>query len=222
MTPDPPRGIRLSRILAELGAEARDAARGDAAPAAVTDLTIGDIVDRTHHAGFSVMIAFLALCSLPLPGVSVPFGIAIAFGAVQMAAGMHRPWLPRRLRARAVSIRTLRWISDRLTRWTAGLERVARPRFEGLTRGVGWSVCGLALIWHAAGLSLPLPIPGSNLIFIVPILIYAIGLLESDGLLVMLAHAITAGHVVAAAAFWHVVAEAVGKLAGWLAGCHAG
>lgn len=211
MIPEPPRGIRLSHILSELGASARSAPAG-----ARADLSIGDIVDGTHHAGFAVMIAILALCSVPLPGVSVPFGAAITFGAAQMVIGMHRPWLPRWVRARRLSVRTLRWIGVTLTRWTAWLERLTRPRFEGLTRGAGWSLCGLTLIWHAIGLSLPLPIPGSNLFFIIPILIYAIGLLESDGLLVMVGHAITAGHAAAAAAFWHVVAEGLGRAAAWM------
>jgi hypothetical protein len=35
---------------------------------------------------------------------------------------------------------------------------------------------------------LPLPIPGSNLVFIIPLIIYAVGLLERDGLWIAVAH----------------------------------
>jgi hypothetical protein len=35
---------------------------------------------------------------------------------------------------------------------------------------------------------LPLPIPGSNLVFLIPIFIYAVGLLERDGVWVALGH----------------------------------
>jgi hypothetical protein len=38
------------------------------------------------------------------------------------------------------------------------------------------------------GLALPLPIPGSNLIFLIPLFVYAVGLLERDGIWVMVGH----------------------------------
>lgn len=181
-----------------------------------SNLTVGDIVDRTQHAGFGFFTGFLALASIPFVGLSTPFGLAVAFGALQMVIGMKRPWLPRVVRRHTISLATLGWLSQRLSRWTAGLERVVRPRFEVLTQGPFWSLCGLCIIVQAAGLALPLPIPFSNWPFILVIVLYAIGILERDGLLVMICHTLTVVEIVLAVRFWEVIAGGVSKIVTWL------
>lgn len=180
-------------------------------------LLVGDLIDRTAHAGFGFMAGTLALISGPFVGLSLPFGLAIAFGAVQMMIGLERPWLPKFIRRMHVSPRVLRWISERLARWTARLERWVRPRFEVLTRGPFWSLCGLSILIQALMLSVPLPIPGSNIPFIVTIVLYAIGLLEKDGLLIMVCHAMVSVQLALAMAFWGVVREAFRAALAWLA-----
>jgi len=172
-------------------------------------LTIGEIVERTSHAGFGFILAFLALVSVPFFGLSTPFGLAITFVALQMVIGLKRPWLPRTINRRHVSISVLNWMSTRLARWTAGLERIIRPRFTVVVRGPFWMVCGLAVMAQGLGLALPLPIPGSNWLFILPVLIYAIGLLEDDGLLIMVGHCIMAIEVVFVIRAWSAIAEAI-------------
>jgi hypothetical protein len=175
----------------------------------VSNLTVGEMVDRTQQAGFGFVIALLAIMSLPFPGISVPFGLAIALGALQMMLGLRRPWLPQFISRYQVSLRTLIWIERRLYTWTRGLERVVRPRFELFTRGPFWNLCGVGVLAMAVGLSLPLPIPFSNVFFIVPLVIYAIGLLEADGLLIMLGHAIVAVDLMLAVWFGDIVVSAV-------------
>jgi hypothetical protein len=153
---------------------------------------------------------------MPIGGLSIPFGLAIAFMGTQMVAGASRPWLPRRVRAHTVSIATLEWVGRRLSRWTAGLERVIRPRFVRVAEGPLWIVCGLAVTLQGIGLSLPLPIPFSNTIFAIPLVLYGIGLLESDGLLIMLGHAITSVQCVVGVLFSDVASQAVVSLWKWL------
>ncbi len=165
-------------------------------------VTVGEIVDRTREAGFGVILAFLAICSVPFPGVSVPFGLVIAYGAVQMIIGMHKPWVPRSIRQRRISLAVLDWISVRIPRWTSWLEVLVRPRFTIMTRGIFWTLCGVGILIQAIGLSLPLPIPGSNLFFVVPIVLYAIALLETDGLLMLVAYTVTVYQVVFLIKFW--------------------
>lgn len=156
-----------------------------------SDVTVGEIIDRTREAGFGFLIAFLAVCSFPAPGLSVPFGVAIVFVSIQIVFGLHRPWLPKSLRRHRVSLKTLNWIGNTLARWTSWMEYIVKPRFAFLTRGVLWSLCGLGMLILGIGLSLPLPIPFSNLFFAIPIVLYAIAILEADGLLIMLAHTLT-------------------------------
>jgi len=57
-------------------------------------------------------------------------------------------------------------------------------------------VIGLGIVLLALGLALPLPIPGSNLIFLVPLFVYALGVLERDGLWIALGHLGTLANMV--------------------------
>jgi hypothetical protein len=43
----------------------------------------------------------------------------------------------------------------------------------------------------ALGLALPLPIPGSNMIFLIPLFVYSVGLLERDGVWIVIGHVCT-------------------------------
>lgn len=187
-------------------------------PRVRSNITIGEIVDRTARAGFGFIFAFLALVSIPFVGLSTPFGLAIAFGAVQMILGFEHPWLPQRVRRHAVSMQTLNWLSHKLARWTAGLEKIVKPRFSLLSRGPFWMLCGVGVLLQALGLALPLPIPGSNWPFIFLIVLYAIGLLELDGLLIMICHALTMVEVALAVESWEKIVEAVMKMVQWFRG----
>ncbi len=230
-----PRRLRLSTILTQLGAEGRpDPAElpSDTTPISQgsepgsrrrrpkvrSNLTLGEIVDRTAHAGFGFLIAFLALVAIPPIGLSLICGPAIAFAGVQMIAGRERPWLPQRLRRHVVTIQTLDWLSLKVARWTRGLERLIKPRLTVLGRGPFWTLVGVGILVEALGLALPLPVPGANWFFIFPILFYSIGLLEDDGALMLIGHIFAAAHIVLAIVFWNVIYDAVADVARWIAG----
>jgi hypothetical protein len=200
------RRLRLSSVLAEL----------DDHLGPRESLTLGEVVDRTAHAGFGFLIALLALLAIPFVGLSTPFGLAIGFVGAQMLAPAERPWLPARVREHVISRRTLRWLAEGLAHWTARLERVVQPRLPALVRRPAWMLVGVGVLVQGLGLALPLPVPGSNWIFIAPILVYALGMLEDDGVLILVGHAITAVQIALAAAFWVTIVESLGRLAGWL------
>ncbi|MBI5865743.1 MAG: exopolysaccharide biosynthesis protein [Planctomycetes bacterium] len=218
--------LRLSSILAQLAADQPTIVEEEPVPtdrkgrrgsqSAKSNLTIGEIVDRTAQAGFGFFIGLLAIVSIPFVGLSTPFGLTIVVGAVQMIFGLDRPWLPRVIRRRLVSLRVLRALSDRVARWTAGVERIIRPRFEFMTYGPLWALCGVCISIQAFGLALPLPIPGSNWPFIFVIVLYSIGILERDGLLLMVAHTLTVAEIALAIASWDKLVEALHKAYGWI------
>jgi hypothetical protein len=196
-----PTGSRLSQTLAELDDHPEE------------QLHLGDVLDRTHHAGFGFLCAFLALLAIPPIGVSMPFGIAIAFLGAQMVVGRETPWLPGFLRRRRVPPRGLHWLAEGVARWTSRLERWIRPRLPRMNRP---PPIGLALVFQGVGLALPLPIPGSNWLFILPILIYAFGLLEDDGLFILTGHLLTMALAVAAFFSAQFAKDAIASLIAWL------
>ncbi len=234
--PNEPRGrkLRLASLIEGLlerhrrdRRRARDAAlrRGDlgagtnhgAAEAALRghdepQFTVDTMLRRTRHAGFGLLIALLALLSLPGMGLSVPFGLALAFGGLQMLIGWRTPWLPRSVGRIRLPVSVLHWLNERLPRWTAGIERIVRPRFTFMVEGPLWCLCGLAIVLQGLGLSLPLPIPGSNSFFIIPAVLYSIALLEDDGLLVMFCHALVSVQILLIVWAWETIAHGLHQM----------
>lgn len=207
-TEKPPR-LRLDELLRDLGARAED----DPAPPRPDAITVGELVDKAAEAGFGFLIGVLALIAIPFFGLSTPFGLAIALVGIQLAAGRQRPWLPRRARRRRLSMtmldRVLRLLVGRM-RW---LSRSTKRRWEPL---ITPQLVGLAITLLGLGLALPLPIPGSNLIFIVPILVYSIGLLERDGAWIAVGHVGTVVDLGLVIAFGATVVTVLSRVWNWI------
>lgn len=150
-------------------------------------LSIDDLLVALGDQGFGLLVFALALPNaLPgplIPGFSVPFAIGIAALGLQLALGLHAPWLPRRLRLLAMEQRGVRRLIDRAEPWLRRLERWLRPRPSPLTAEPGERLVGIALI----GLSvvLALPVPFGNTPVALSIIVIALGQLEGDGLALM-------------------------------------
>ncbi len=95
--------MRLSAILKHIAAYADAAADGLPPGRTPSGVRIGDIIDLTPRAGFGVVIGLLALIAIPFVGVSLFFGVSIAFLGLQMGIGCRRPWLPARVRRHMIS-----------------------------------------------------------------------------------------------------------------------
>ncbi len=83
-------------------------------------------------------------------------------------------------------------------------------------RGPGWVLCGIGVTLQ--GLALGLPIPGADWLFVLPLILYGIALLESDGLLILVCHALTVAEVVMAIVLSQVIAEGFADVWRWCAG----
>jgi len=99
----------------------------------------------------------------------------------------------------------------RRTRWLA---KLSRRRWEPVIRP---RVIGLGIVLLALGLALPLPIPGSNLIFLVPLFVYSLGVLERDGLWVTLGHLGTLANMVLLVVLGGQVVAILERLWHWIA-----
>jgi len=203
-----PRRLRLDELLRELGAH-----DGDTPPDRATGITVGELVDKAAEAGFGFLIGVLSLIAIPFFGLSTPFGLAIALVGAQMAFGMARPWLPKRARRREVSMAMLDRVLGLLVRRTKWLSKSTRVRYQRLVMP---RLVGLGVVVLALGLALPLPIPGSNMIFLIPLFVYAIALLERDGIWVLLGHAGTLIDMALLIVFGETVLFALEKAWHWI------
>ena len=211
--PAPPeRRLQLDLLLAELGARDAD---GDGIPDPRPEsISMGELVDRAAEGGFGFLVGLLTLIAIPFFGLSTPFGLAIALIGLQMVVGRKKPWLPNRARKRELKMTMLDKVASLLARRTRWIARATRRRYELLisTRLVGLGITILAL-----GLALPLPIPGSNLVFLIPIFIYAMGILEKDGLWILLGHVALLIDIALLFVFGNVVAMVLSKCWHWFA-----
>jgi hypothetical protein len=155
-------------------------------------LTLGDILAETSERGFSLVIALLVLPFLfPMPpGLTGPFGAACLLLSVQMVFGRRSPWLPKRISRYKFPRPFAQLILQNLQRVTKILEKIARPRLAKIANNpLTWRVNGLCISWLT--LLLISPVPFTNPIPTVGILLLTVATIESDGLLICISYAIT-------------------------------
>ncbi len=160
-------------------------------------VTVGDLMDLTKGQGFGIAAGFLTLPMLipwpvPVAGFSTLMGAGIAILGIQLALGYPQPVLPRRVARFSLSPQMSQRLLKYLSRVLHPLERLAKPRLTQVSRHRSLRrITGLCMSWNAVLLGLPLPIPLTNLIPAYTILFMVIGLLELDGLLILIGHAMT-------------------------------
>jgi hypothetical protein len=153
-------------------------------------LTLAELNRALKARGSAMLLILLALpfCFVAIPGLSVPFGIAIGCIGVCIAIG-HEPWLPQFVMSRRLSGARSRQLLAAGIKVAHKLERFATPRLTFLHAGPAMPrLIGLGIVIASLGLMLPLPIPFSNSIPAWAIVLLAIGKMEQDGLLVLLGH----------------------------------
>jgi hypothetical protein len=153
-------------------------------------LTLDELKQLLNGRGSAMLLILLALpfCFICIPGLSTPFGIAICLtGACIMIR--REPWLPRFIMHRRLSTTRLSQLLTGAIKMSRHFEKFVRPRLAFLHNGPGMlRLIGLGIVIAGLGLMLPLPIPFSNSIPAWAIVLLAIGMMEKDGLCVLLGH----------------------------------
>lgn len=157
-------------------------------------VSLGELLDLFGDEGLlllTILLTIVFLIPVSIPGVSTVFGGAILLIGVSRL--LDRPlWLPRRLREKALPAAKLRPALTGGMSWVRRLERISRPhRIAGLVDGrVANPVNNLAFILAALLLMAPFGfVPFSNTLPGVALLFYGIGLIQRDGVAIMLGHA---------------------------------
>ncbi len=154
-------------------------------------MTIGAILDVLEIRGHALLLVFFSfpLC-LPvgIPILTTLLGPLLAFISFFLILG-KRPWLPKRLRNRALTYESLERLVNRLMPMALRVEKRLHYRLLFLTEE------GPVVRFHAAYMcllslvvSIPLPILFLNLVAALPILLLSLGMLKRDGLFVILAY----------------------------------
>ena len=153
-------------------------------------LTLAELKQSLKGRGSAMLLILLALpfCFIAIPGLSTPFGIAICLIGACLVIG-REPWLPCFIMRRRLSTIRLSQLLTGAIKMARQLEKFVRPRLAFLHAGPGMlRLIGLGIVIAGLGLMLPLPIPFSNNIPAWAIVLLAIGMMEKDGLCVLLGH----------------------------------
>lgn len=197
MTPDRttsptyvPTSVHLSRLLDH---------------ADTTDVTVAWLIEQLGTRSFGLILFVLAIIGF-IPGASMLVGVLIAWPAFQMILGHDASVLPRLIARRSVSVnrlsRVIQFTSHRL-KW---VERLVRPRwptpFQTTKRLTGFVMLLL-------GFTMISPIPFSQYVPALVIMLLALAYLEEDGVALLVALiAALSSLTVTAATVWGVVETA--------------
>lgn len=149
-------------------------------------VTLDWIMGQLHERAFGLFLLVLALpCCIPfLYGIPQIVALPLMFVSAQILMGRETPWLPERLAARTVSAEGLQNLARRAGPWLRRIEAFSRPRQAQLTRAPLDRIVGLALVLFSA--SILVPLPGTNTVPGFAVVLVSMGLLQRDGILVIL------------------------------------
>jgi hypothetical protein len=152
------------------------------------EITLGRIVE--HVEGEAILILCLIsilpfMQPIPIPGLSSILGLIVLMQGMGLML-KSRPVLTKRMKSLVIPPEKFEIIykaAVKFSNFTSKISAFKHPITN--TRG-SHILCGLAIILSSAFLSLPLPIPFSNLIPALSIFLICLGLLEEDILLILM------------------------------------
>lgn len=155
-------------------------------------LSLGEVVAAFGDRAFGPVMFFFALINLlPWPpGGTTVTGAPLLLLSLELAWGRQILWVPGWAERISIHRETFRRLIRRFMRPLRWTEAVSRPRLYFLTGGFGQGLIGLACLFLSA--VLVLPIFGGNLIPAVAIAFFSLGVMQRDGLAVLLGWLTTA------------------------------
>jgi hypothetical protein len=178
-------------------------------------ITMQQMIDALQDRGHAVLLILLTapFAVIPIPGFSTIGGAVIMCIAASLTLGF-KPWVPGFIARKEIS-------NERLTKLVHAVDivfgkigKMIKPRMQWLVTLPGSHFfLGLSIMAATVALALPIPIPGNNIPPAICILILAFGLLERDGVMVIIGHVYNLlmwiAMFVAVYLFWAVVVTTI-------------
>ncbi|WP_375408571.1 exopolysaccharide biosynthesis protein [uncultured Methylobacterium sp.] len=173
-------------------------------------LTVGDIVAVLRDRAFALLIVILGLPNcLPMPPpIPLVCGFLLLLVAVQIMAGMTSPWLPRILLSRSVARSDVERAAKRAVPLLRRLERWSRPRMSLFETPLGMRTVGLIVLTLSLALIVAAPFIGQIPLGIA-ICLVGLGLVERDGLVVVVGLAVGVIGVLLNAGFVYAIVSGI-------------
>jgi hypothetical protein len=167
---------KVSQIIGELAASPK------------AHVKLADLLDVLDERAFGVLMLILSLPNAvglgTIPGLSTVFGVPQVFVALQMVIGASQPWLPDFVLQRSIPMKDFRTMVDKAQPHLLRLERLLRPRLTVMSANLAERLLGLVLLLLSVIVALPIPL--ANQPPAVAQGLIALGLIERDGVVILI------------------------------------
>lgn len=150
-------------------------------------ITLRRLVDGLGDRTYGIALIMLAAFNV-IPFVSMFSGLLVTVVGLQMLLGLKRLYLPKRVLDYPLPALQVRATLESFSNKVTNLERFIRPRWQFTEAPIVDRINGFVLI--LLGVVIALPIPFANLVPALLVIVMAIGLLERDGVIQLLAVAV--------------------------------
>jgi hypothetical protein len=153
-------------------------------------LALRDVLRGLGRSTFGVLLFLASLPAfIPIPGVAGALsGPLVVLIGLQILILLPNPWLPAFIARRGPLRGTIVRFDKIVSPWLRRIEKAVRPRLLGFVEHpIATIMTGLQLV--LLGILLSLPIPFTNFLFAGLLMVYALALLERDGILMLIAWA---------------------------------
>ena len=149
-------------------------------------ISVGDLFEIVSGGGFALVFLILSLPTIiPLP---IPLATIASFPlsilGIQMFCGLKTLWLPKRIRNYSIKRTTISLIVEKCAPFLRKIEKVTRKRIFFFDSEISQRLIGLLVFLSSILMALPLPF--SHIFPAIGISMMSMGLLNKDGLFVML------------------------------------
>jgi hypothetical protein len=146
------------------------------------EVTLTEILQLAGERVFSFLFVILSLPSalpVPAPGYSTPFGFVLFLLVVQLIAGAKLPWIPLKISNHPMQLKQVQGVIKAGIPWLRRIEMISRPRLTHICTSLpGRVTIGIAIA--LMGISMMIPIPGTNTLPAMGIFVTGFGLMEDD------------------------------------------
>lgn len=150
-------------------------------------ISIREIKDAIRERGFAILLLIFALpLTIPLPvppGATTIASMPILLFSLQMVIGLASPWLPQWLEKKSIKRTTLAIIAEKTSAPLKKIEKITCARLSIVVSILGtkvFAVCSLI-----CSVSIFIPLPMTNFIPAISIVLMSFGVLNRDGLMIL-------------------------------------
>lgn len=180
-------------------------------------LPMHELVATFGERGFGALLLMLGLLSAVIgviPGTTTLLGIPIMIIGVQLLFRRNELWLPRWILRRDLPRPAFAEAAAKVKSRLQRVERLSRPRLGFMNSDVSESLIGLmCVIWAAV---LMLPLIGFNLVPSLIVAAFGFGLMQKDGVVMLVGWVGSAGMAIFTWIVWEAVSRVLTATWDWI------